>query len=234
MSTPPTAREFPIDCSGNEVRLLLAGKKTQFRRICHSYVCEDRDGNVMGYTGLARTRLLGTPEQEAQRKRDAVQGLLDACPWGAPGDRLWVREAVTIGPPFTDVLPNTRHIMYPAGGAQLEGVRVTPPCLMPRWASRITLELVSRRVERVQTITWLDAEDEGIEERDGQYVGADVPDGDPPRLFDSPVAAFADRWKAADGRRDRWRANVWVWRLEVKVVPLVWHLHRLSPYSEVP
>jgi hypothetical protein len=85
---------------------------------------------------------------------------------------------------------------------------------MPRWASRITLEVVSVRVERLQEITEADARAEGI---DVETLGAIYRLGD-----GTPVArdAFGDVWDEINSRPGkRWEDDPWVWRVEFRRLP---------------
>nr|UCQ29774.1 hypothetical protein DCF74_09710 [Edwardsiella piscicida] len=130
------------------------------------------------------------------------------CPFGAVGDRLWVREAwarYNIGGDSHDMayratVPND----WPEGG------RWRPSIHMPRWASRITLEITDVRVERLQNITEDDARAEGVPpagELLPKYPDTYLtPRGD----FASARVAFQRLWESIYGD-DAWDCNPWVW-----------------------
>jgi hypothetical protein len=134
------------------------------------------------------------------------------CPYGAPGDRLWVREAWAVGNRDKDV------IFAADEQWQCNGVSNPPPCNantvwsycwrpsihMPRWASRITLEITGVRVERVQDISEADARAEGVELQAGDL---------------SYINLFCDLWNSIyDKRGFGWAANPFVWVVEFKRV----------------
>lgn len=162
-------KERPIIFSAPMVRATLADLKTQTRRVvknAHIITCDDRVG------------VTDTP-----------------CPYGVPGDRLWVRETFFEYPwVCSDGIETTRiayratdEFSYPAS----QGDRWRSPIHMPRWASRITLEVVGVRVQRVQDITEEDARAEGFASR----------------------AEFAAYWDTIHGP-GAWERNDWVWVVE--------------------
>lgn len=183
------------------VRAILEGRKTQTRRILKPQpVASD----------VAPERLLDW--KDASYTVD--QALAKECPYGQPGDRLWVRE--TWAPIFYDGPigrrgPGTlyRTNMTCEQGVQWspEGVKWKPSIHMPRKASRITLEIVSVRVERVQDISEADCEAEGID--DGWLVKNRLA---PPRRN-----AYAELFDEINGDY-AWRNNFWVWVIEFKRV----------------
>ena len=141
------------------------------------------------------------------------------CPYGQPGDRLWVRETWSIGVEWDETKPRsiTRYspdsadamrsqILYradrrPTLGNSLGAGKVRPSIHMPRWASRITLEIASVRVERVQDITKEDALAEGIEA--SRFT----------------IAGFVMLWDKINAKRGfHAETNPWVWVVEFKVV----------------
>ncbi|MCR9291876.1 MAG: hypothetical protein NXI32_04095 [bacterium] len=115
-----------------------------------------------------------------------------SCPLGVPGDRLWVRETwwrgggpVAGGPSKN---PNDGKV---------------PSIFMPKWKSRITLEIVRVRLERLQDIT----------EGDAVAEGCDIND---PHITDMyPLAWFHDLWETINGKGS-WDANPFVWALDFK------------------
>ena len=137
------------------------------------------------------------------------------CPYGAPGDRLWVRETCGTGGHFP------HPWAYRADGVEYPGERWTPAIHMPRRASRIMLEITDVRVQRLQQISQEDCWAEGIDDE-----GADYNDGERYASAGSPVSperyAFTSLWESINGLRDgcSWEANPWVWALTFqKVTP---------------
>ena len=154
------------------------------------------------------------------------------CPYGVPGNQLWVRESAYIAPSgFGDWLDcnrlddqhRPRVVGYAASMdgdsvrcAEEYGVRKTPSIHMPRWASRITLEITDVRVERVADISEEDAAAEGVAPMD--FKG--TLNGEPARgvIFD-PRKAFAVLWDQLNADRGfGWDANPFVWALTFRHV----------------
>jgi hypothetical protein len=143
-------------------------------------------------------------------------------PYGAPGDRLWVRETCR-AEELRDGLDGVRYpadkafVAIPGSAADcwidLNAYRgqkgaVVPAIHMPRWASRITLEVTGVRVERLQEISQDDAEAEGIDFLRG------VPDAD--ETLDAR-GLFHCLWDGINGD-GAWAANPWVWVVEFRRV----------------
>ena len=201
-----TTKERPILFSGPMVRSILEGRKTQTRRIVK---LKRHDGFEVGpnYEG----------EHWPVRGGDRMP-----CPYGKPGDRLWVREksrvaSVTTGNrawyslDYADgggsgVIPGEiPGKWFPEMSHNIDGsIRWKPSIHMPRWASRITLEITGVRVERLQDISEADAIAEGVECCSGWIGHA----GEPRRIF-------CDLWKSINGA-ESWAANSWVWVVEFR------------------
>lgn len=181
-------KERPILFSTPMVRAILEGRKTQTRRVCKGAEAE------------ALSEIVGPYEDEtgAGWCGDAEGDVKFACPYGQPGDHLWVREAWRV-PISLDGLSGKQiaakcldagyrtpwcPIQYEADGARTRERnwrdfgptlgRKRHACFMPRWASRTTLEVTGVRVERLQAISEADAIAEGIE----WYEDATRPDRD--------------------------------------------------------
>ena len=129
---------------------------------------------------------------------------IGVCPYGRPGDLLWVREAFCTRTPAKD----RAWVEYKADGSKIYTWR--PAIHMPRWASRLTLRLTEVRVQRVQEITDADAAAEGV-----------VPTAeDTDQIFGAYVRAFARAWDAINAKRGYgWEANPWIWALSYVVEP---------------
>lgn len=126
-----------------------------------------------------------------------------------PGDRLWVRETwYCAGVDESDGYP----VRYREGATVQEDVSISwrPSIFMPRWASRITLEITGVRVERLQDITEEDAKEEGVPPMifsDGGYGKPDYRDG------------FRQLWDSINAKRGfGWDVNPWVWVIEFRRV----------------
>lgn len=150
----------------------------------------------------------------------------------AAGSRLWVREASIIAPPrFSDDDRLHQHVVDPAGhprliqylatapdteGAENFKLRTTPAVRMPRWASRLTLEVLSVRLERLQAITEADAKAEGVEPRPGWRPDIDSVYGGE----DSYRRTFERGWDGINGRRKgaSWKDNPFVWAITFRLV----------------
>ena len=199
-------KERPILFSAPMVRAILAGTKTQTRRVvkpgkCPDFGCHMAPGEIAG--GEYPERL---------------------CPYGQTGDRLWVRET------FMDLLgtgvehrPDPRGLLqrhayaadhqpgsYGDEARKSYGLKWKPSIHMPRAASRITLEITGVRVERLQAISEADAVAEGIDpEAALAFRRASV--GRPAGF------AYRDLWVSINGPGS-WHANPWVWVIEFRRV----------------
>ena len=199
-------KERPIIFRAEMVRAILAGRKTQMRRIvkpCHMATV------------------------------DAEQfPILAMCPYGSPGDRLWVRETCRAEAIDDEGLCGVRYVadkqFMPIENTReasdrwvqlywyrgMEGATV-PPIHMPRWASRITLEITDVRVERLQDISEDDCLAEGI----AQVVREKLPGiqqcGEYDTIDVDPVAEYRDLWESINGP-ESWAANPWVWVIGFK------------------
>jgi len=120
------------------------------------------------------------------------------CPYGQVGDRLWVRETWHVGLSSHGVCPGYKADMkYRCGESmpQLFPLKWKPSIHMPRWASRILLEITEVRVERLQEITGEDAKAEGAEPYGYYFIGG-----------------FKELWDSLNAKRGYgWETNPWVW-----------------------
>ncbi len=150
MSTTTTTKERPILCCEPMVTAILDGTKTQTRRIVKPQ---------------PKNRIIRGDDGQFYDADCVAPGVLVRCPYGSPGDRLWVRET------FQKCACKACRAAWPKQGKHgvttregyhgPSGAIFTPSIFMPRWASRITLEVKSVRVERVQDISEADAVAEG-------------------------------------------------------------------------
>ncbi len=194
----------PILFSGPMVRALLDGRKRQTRRIVKLDVPVDSH-EVFFWSGEALRRAGWTNVSEpglwARRNgRDGYIQHVGRCPYGVPGDRLWVKETHLGGS------PGVANVIYRADG-EVPGVRWRPSIHMPRRASRLTLVLTDIRVERLQDISEADAEAEGVQDPSlVPILGA----------FWSSRDGYARLWNHINGKGS-WEANPWVWAVTFEV-----------------
>lgn len=178
-------KERPILFSGAMVRALLAGTKTQTRRAVKWK--SPTPGLNLRFSGLRSHEYpQGWVLESSSRTSYEWRSQPTPCPHGKAGDRLWVREthaprADCLGTWDRSMLEGfnrmgANEICYHATTTPRDWVGKWRPSIhMPRWASRLTLELVSVRVERLQDISEADALAEGIVRQcDGGYGLADT------------------------------------------------------------
>jgi hypothetical protein len=138
--------------------------------------------------------------------QQAPEYVLDMCPYGQPGDRLWVREC--FGYPAND---KTRaDIRYRADGGGLLG-DWRPSIHMPRAASRITLEITGVRCEKLQDISEADAKAEGVT----VLVDAEITAAVVPGIRGPAYLEYFVLWDSINGPGS-WDANPYVWVVEFK------------------
>ncbi len=240
-------KERPILFSGPMVRALLDGSKTQTRRVCKPQPIAD--ARFVGGHHLPATKR--SPGQEISVEAPYVH---IACPYGQPGDRLWVRESWQFYDWTEDGQPCVRFAAdnaskWPLRIPEEQADRLTeiwaglsdpenysidnhardrrwrPSIHMPRWVSRITLEITSVRVERLQDISEADAAAEGLTfsakaRRSEDCMGIyelRMPDGKS-HFNDNACDLFRTLWEQINGP-DSWAANPWVWAIEFRRLP---------------
>ena len=211
--------ERPIIFSGPMVRAIIEGRKTQTRRVYKPKEGFPRlDGEV-------------TPASSDQWTE------WGPCPYGIPGDTLWVRESWCGygGPPIvggrkvvgaavkqsnggvwltTDQEPVWVHYRADHGGdPPLQHLHWRPSIHMPRWACRLTLAVKAVRVERLQGISEADAVAEGVV---NHYDGRHGQHWDPSRNMEigPHQHEFMRLWDSINGKRHPWAGNPWVWVVE--------------------
>ncbi len=214
-------KERPIIFNGEMVRALLAGTKTQTRRVIKPQPIDDTEGS--GYWFWRKQML------DSHQMPDAM---IRFCSYGQPGnDRLWVREAFQMAQPWGSVgdewigddlmevdgrLPKEKpenlgfwlNIYYRIDDSELCNWW-RPSIFMPRWASRITLKIVKIRVERIQDISEEDAIAEG--------APLDRVLGWGRVGMQSHREGFMNLWDHINDKRGYgWLTNPWVWVIEFK------------------
>lgn len=201
-------RKLPILFSADMVKAILDGRKTQTRRVLRKQPLDVLPMNT-------QNQWVGLMQREPESK-----GTVFNCRYGVPGDRLWVRETFSIIDSTAD--DDTLTVVYATdmdkkrtpqfdirvspeewnkyGGGNFDS-RWRPSIHMPRWASRITLEIVSVRVERLQEI--LDRPNDIVAEG----------------INRSSVAPFefSDLWDSINAKRGyAWEQNPFVWVVEFR------------------
>jgi hypothetical protein len=205
------------------VRALLAGTKTQTRRALKPQPREHHWFGLPGYehrlfpsaTGDGFAARSVHSHQIPGNERAVDLGEWISCPYGAPGDRLWVRETWARAGEVCDVVEYRADNCDPTGG------KWRPSIYMPRWASRITLEVTDVRVERVGDISEEDSIAEGVSRGLGgnwvDYQSKQHPNGDYTGCVYSARGSFQTLWAAINGVESM-RASPWVWCVEFKQV----------------
>lgn len=220
-------REHPILFSGEMVRAILDGPKTQTRRAIKPQPSGE------GFKLLTCMSTTGDKKHEGRHHwaklggTDGLEiisddGVYFASPYGKPGDRLWVQEAFTPSRRHGLLDSTFCHLTYKADGFLKYNVLIpathwhkpssrnrSKPLsgrFMPRWASRILLEVTDVRVERVQEISNADIISEGIID-----ITCDKDRGLPLPIL------FLRLWDSInEGRGFGWDVNPWVWVIEFK------------------
>lgn len=213
MSEAAAVTERPILFSAPMVKALLAGTKTQTRR-----KIKDRDVVTLD-DGSVHIRFHGARMAFPAGGSDCNEIARSDSPYGAVGDRLWVRESWQC-PEFESWkicdLPKTAHVAYAADYDEGDpGNRKWRPSIhTPRWASRITLEITDVRVQRLVEISEEDARAEGVADGGCESCGNPEPcrcSNPRPNARD----AFANLWFSINGE-ESWNANPWVWAVSFR------------------
>lgn len=257
-------KERPILFSAPMIRAILEDRKTVTRRIIEK---PTRFGMLSDLSAVVNILPAGAAEWWNLKATDGIVGAVK-CPYGQPGDRLWVRENwIYNGSVFHTGggKPESYEsvIQYPADGEKRTVLRpganllsppnqrkqrpdesnkefnkylirffqvVRPSIHMPRWASRITLEVTGIKVERLQDITEDQAKAEGLTAltKDGALIKYGIPDRDGLPGTDndgwpwqewntSPREAFKKLWESINGPGS-WELNPWIWVISFKRV----------------
>jgi len=202
-------KERPILFSGEMIRAILDGKKTQTRRVVKlkklpvpgAMRVLSAVKNKPGYWGWHTESGLPCLEVEGYHHVRS--------PYGIPGDQLWVRETWA-STEQSGVYPSDAYIVYRATDpdwSECEGWCWRPSIFMPRSSSRITLEVTDVKVKRVQEISCSsspfgrnDIEAEGCPLRRGCF-----------HYDDRARAWFRELWNGINGKKYPWESDPWVW-----------------------
>ena len=218
-----TIREFPILFSAPMLRAILDGRKTQMRPVMPLLLAPGGwkpETIGPGYFNVGRAGDL-VPTQDMVCLRHAARGTIIPAPWQV-GDRLWVREGWRVSSTHDDwspcAIPAGVDVEYLADPGGILTGRGRPSSYMPRWASRITLEVTAVRVERLQDISEADARAEGDD---------DIGPCDHSRQSCADIGCcgpgfkggFCVRWQAKHGA-ELWDFNPWVAATTFRMVQL--------------
>lgn len=209
-----SARERPILMSAPVVRALLAGTKTQTRRIVkHHITGPNPPGGFYDWHDKRTGAWVGAHGGNLKFNKTNAAVL---CPYGGPGDRLWVRETWAAAHNTDHLKPSEidceSRIHY-AATENLGGLLKRPSIFIPRWASRIALEVTGVRVERLQSISSADAIKEGIEACPHGGEWRDYLN--PTRDMLTPRNSYRSLWESINGPGS-WDANPFVWVVEFR------------------
>lgn len=214
----------PILFSAPMVKALLAGRKTQTRRVLR---VPDRLDASRGYVdpGLGGGAYLKAPTKAFWADDEVIERVYPFC---EVGDLLWVRETwrrdgadsiAQATADFEDAMgPQLGPTFYKADHHPFAPTKWWPGIHMPRWASRLTLEVTETRVQRLQEISDVDAIDEGV-------IGLGMPTSGPPEatgkppLGAGPRQRFSMLWDSINGKRPgaAWTDNPWIVAITFKV-----------------
>jgi hypothetical protein len=233
MSTT-AVKERPIIFSAPMVRAILDGRKTQTRRIVKPQPEPKEHEPGKHWWRSAAAQMMVDVEGFLIGDDETVPGCF--CPYGNIGDRLWVRETVCIldrdhwwdstepkDHLYSLNTPRRNGCAYrsetDSDGESIRkgyGYKWTPAIHMPRWASRLTLELTEVRVQRVQDIG-----------HDGRRAAGVMAEGITPEQIaieqkwfhpdDAPAIAFSRLWESVNGKGS-WSRNDWVWAITFRRV----------------
>lgn len=206
-------KERPIIFNADMVRAVLDGRKTQTRRMLTPHHLKMIDAAASA--GECH------PLESGRQHANSQSYYREWCPFGVVGDRLWVRESFYEHghwqgggyDPEDSYFVSDKQVLYPADGIQRPSERKRedfwrsrPSIHMPRWASRITLEITGVRVERLRDLSEQDAKSEGVMPPAGGVLPG----------WEHRIN-FRDLWMSIYGA-DNWEANPWVWVIEFKRV----------------
>jgi uncharacterized protein YhfF len=192
-----SVKERPILFSGEMVRAILAGRKTQTRRVVKS----QPSAEFMPVIGEYHRTMVDGRTGECFPSKQIYFGASDGdedfpSPYGRLGDRLWVRET------FSTSDCHHGQVVYRADGENnLSDMTWKPSIFMPRSASRITLAIMAVRVERLKDISNEDCFAEGL----------------PPETTKGNRTWYGDLWESINGVGS-WDKNPWVWVIEFRKI----------------
>ncbi|WP_394372541.1 ASCH domain-containing protein [Klebsiella michiganensis] len=219
--------------NGEMVRAILDGRKTQTRRIMKVQPKPCNHANWPDYSPDPQWKSYPSgwccavcANGTTIDHRHHAKGI--TCPYGTVGDRIWVREAFRVHSRATDVATlvykasernswteQTHRVPVAVCNKPATPEKWTPSLHMPRWASRILLEITDVRVERLNAISEENAAAEGVVQFRGGFWKHYQPGWTQHQL--SARGSFVTLWKSIYGE-ESWQSNPWVWVIEFKHV----------------
>lgn len=217
--------DHPILFNSDMVLAILDGRKTQTRRIINLPNCYTSGGTVANKPWLYWEEMPNGEQWCFRTDTRRGHGLLHElkCPYGVPGDLLWVREtlirwceSMSLDYPYyaadkTPVIQNEHANVYP--GIRLSWLwkgHTRPSIHMPKWACRLWLKVKSNRVERVQEISWQDCKAEGI-----ALVGDEFVFNNQKQQQSLLITKFMTLWDSIYAKHGHgWEVNPFVWVTE--------------------
>lgn len=226
-------KERPVIFNGEMVRAILDGRKTQTRRVMNVQPkpSETRPGDFWFSSKKLESMVHVSDFMPCNSPIADCHHFFQehCCPFGQVGDRLWVREAFGMqvrrdglggtGEFRVYRASNPDAVKYTTACGKSVPVKWTPSIHMPRWASRITLEITAVRVERLNSISEEDAKAEGVRvvkvredgERYCDYLSPEI------NHYRRPSDSFISLWESIYGE-ESWQHSPWVWVIEFRRV----------------
>ena len=202
-------KERPITFNAPMVRALLDGRKTQTRRIMKNQPCGEKIGRVDIRCANGGFQWHGV----------AGESSVFSCPYGRVGDRLWVRESWAFHKMAIGSVQDEDGPFVYASDEFANQYRITdkwtPSIHMPRFASRITMEITGVRVEKLQDISEADAQSEGVWQCPHGKAWYASEESNVACAF--AIGAYKELWESISGAGS-WDANPWAWVIEFKQV----------------
>lgn len=183
-------KERPIIFTEDSVRLIMAGTKTQTRRIINPQPTGPSNIDRIEFAGE-----LGWVPTSPSGKAGIFSPSFYRCPYGDVGDRLWVREVWGLHCQVSKYTPGCRIYYRADPGVNPSHHVWRSPIFMPRAASRLTLEITRIRAMKLQDTNPHDAVAEGEDDLDG----------------------YRAVWDMINGNRSPWQSNPWVWAITFEV-----------------
>jgi hypothetical protein len=246
-ATTTRAAERGIIMQAESVRAILAGTKSQTRRLLKPQPEPRGAGDYFdAYCSEPKTTVnpRGMSNEWCWWTADPrpAPSTMIRCLYGQPGDRLWVKESWQTGVSLDKLTPSEigdrsvdagysqpwAPIRFPADGVEQNADtlrdfggawgKARNPLFVPRWASRLTLEVTEVRVERLQAISENDAIAEGCNRNDAAIVFQAGARGFDQALSWTARGAYAVRWDEIN-KRAPWSSNPWLWAITFRRIP---------------
>lgn len=210
--------EKPILFNADMVKAVLEGRKTQTRRIIKNQPPDDIGNIIVGDYHPVKIDKNGDeyPGAEIFGAYDDAGEWGSKCPYGKPGDLLWVRETWCQCPECSAYQYRAHDHDGECWYCGDELHKWKPSIFMPREASRITLQVTTVRVERLQDISAVDAMWEGIEKAHN-YINKPTIEalGSSSLTGLACIDQFRKLWNSINAKRGyNWETNPWVWVVE--------------------